>query len=429
VKNFTSWQFQPSVQNTKKFRVLVSPFPMLKSKSVFKLFLSLALLLACPVVFQADDDKALTAAQGALSAASSALKAAEKAIEAANEAMATDEEVSSEVAESHDADGGVHAEEAGAEGEDHHGEDAEGAQGEEHSAGEHVEGEAHGDEHEEGGHGNGEDGEAHHGLSMYAPPVFEIAGFQVTNSMIVVIIVAVLLILVAQAATKNMERVPNSKLQNFVEWFVEGIYGLVDSVLGTELTKKTFWFFGTLFIFILATNWFGLIPGIGTVGWNVVLPDGAHEFRPFLRGANADLNMTAAMAFSFAVMWFVWAIQAQGFKGFLLHIFGPKGEYSGFMKYLMIGIFLFLGLIETVSILMRPIALQFRLYGNVFAGENILEAMLAKGFILGSLVPIPFYFLEILVGLVQAVVFLLLTTVFTALICERHDEGDHEVAH
>jgi F-type H+-transporting ATPase subunit a len=123
----------------------------------------------------------------------------------------------------------------------------------------------------------------------------------------------------------------------------------------------------------------------------------------------------------------VWALQANGMGGFVLHLFGPKGETSGLLKALMIVVFALVGVLEVVSILFRPVSLSFRLYGNIFAGENMLESMsrLVPG--LGWLIPIPFYFLEVLVGLVQALVFMLLTCVFTLLIC-THDEG-HEKAH
>jgi F-type H+-transporting ATPase subunit a len=179
-----------------------------------------------------------------------------------------------------------------------------------------------------------------------------------------------------------------------------------------------------VFIFILFTNWFGLVPGVGTIGWGH--PDAAgglhHIDKPIFRGANADLNMTFAMSLIFFLCWIVWAIQANGIGGFLLHIFGPKGETTGALKVLMIFVFLIVGVLEVVSILFRPISLSFRLYGNIFAGENILESMSALVPSLSWLIPIPFYFMELLVGFVQALVFMLLTAVFTLLICQ-HEEG------
>ena len=208
---------------------------------------------------------------------------------------------------------------------------------------------------------------------------------------------------------------------------MEGLYGFLEGVVGHDLVKKTFWFFATIFLFILATNWFGLIPGVGTIGWSHVqigATSFSHIETPLLRGVNADLNMTLAMSMIFFVCWIVWALQANGPGGFLLHIFGPKGQTTGALKVLMIAVFLCVGVLEVVSILFRPVSLSFRLYGNVFAGENMLESMSAIVPSLAWLIPIPFYFMELLVGLVQALVFMLLTAVFTLLIC-THEEGAH----
>jgi F-type H+-transporting ATPase subunit a len=146
-----------------------------------------------------------------------------------------------------------------------------------------------------------------------------------------------------------------------------------------------------------------------------------------LRGANADLNMTFAMAAVFFVLWIVWAIQANGVGGVIKHLFGPKGETSGALKVLMVIIFFLVGLLEIVSILFRPISLSFRLFGNIYAGENMLESMANLVPSLSWLIPIPFYFMELLVGLVQALVFMLLTAVFTLLIAQ-HEPG-HESHH
>src|SRR5437867_7256101 len=134
--------------------------------------------------------------------------------------------------------------------------------------------------------------------------------------------------------------------------------------------------------------------------------------------------MTAAMAMLFFFFWIVCALQANGVKGFVLHLFGPKGESAGALKLLLIVIFFLVGFLEVFSILFRPVSLSFRLFGNIFAGENMLEAManLVPG--LGWLLPVPFYFME-LVGLVQALVFMLLTAVFTMLIC-MHEEGQEK---
>ena len=264
------------------------------------------------------------------------------------------------------------------------------------------------------------------GLPQAAPVLIDLHYFKVNSSMMVTWIVALLLIGCAQYATRRIKDVPDGA-QNFWEWLVEGLYGFLEDIIGHDLVRKTFWFFATVFLFILATNWFGLIPGVGTIGWGVPNEQGAleHIVKPLLRGGNADLNMTFAMSMVFFACWIVWALQANGPGGFLMHLFGPKGETHGLMKLLMIFVFFCVGLLEVVSILFRPISLSFRLYGNVFAGERILETMTHLGGPwFGWLIPIPFYFMELLVGIVQALVFMLLTAVFTLLICQ-HEEGHH----
>jgi F-type H+-transporting ATPase subunit a len=275
----------------------------------------------------------------------------------------------------------------------------------------------------------------HHGLPSAAVPVFRIGPFPVTNSMLVTWLVALGLIAFAQRAMRNVQAVPEGA-QNFWEWLVESLYDFLESIVGPGLAKRTFWFFLTLFIFILFTNWFGLLPGVGTIGWGEASAHGFTVTRPLLRGGNADLNMTFAMAATFMVLWLVWALQSNGIWGFTLHLFGPKGENTGFIKYMMIVVFFAVGFLEVISIAFRPVSLSFRLYGNIFAGENLLEALAntvqhpawARA-VFSVLLPVPFYFLELLVGLVQAFVFMLLTTVFTALICTHEEEHGKEHSH
>jgi len=259
------------------------------------------------------------------------------------------------------------------------------------------------------------------GLSQKAVEIARPFGFPITNSMIVTWIVAVGLIAFAQVATRRMKVVPKG-VQNFWEWLVEGLYTFLEGIIGSHLVERTFWFFATVFIFILSANWLGLIPGVGTIGWG---HQGAHGFKidqPLFRGANADVNLTMAMALVFFACWIIWAIQEDGAIGFLKELFAPKGETDGVMKVVMVIVFFASGCLEIISILFRPISLSFRLYGNVFAGENMLEAMSTLVPKLGWLLPVPFYFLELLVGLVQALVFMLLTAVFTLLICQHEEE-------
>jgi F-type H+-transporting ATPase subunit a len=266
-----------------------------------------------------------------------------------------------------------------------------------------------------------------HGISQKAIEVARLRNFPITNSMILSWVVALGLILFAQLATRNMQQVP-SGAQNFLEWIVEGLHNFLAGIIGPHLVDRTFWFFATIFIFILSANWMGLIPGIGSIGWGHQTSHGFKIAQPLLRGSNADVNMTFAMALVYFACWLVWAFREIGVRGVFKEIFGLKGESAGALKVLMAVVFFIAGCLEVVSILFRPISLSFRLYGNVYAGENLLEAMslLVPGF--GWLIAIPFYFMEVLMGLVQALVFMLLTAVFTMLICQ-HDGEAQEAAH
>jgi F-type H+-transporting ATPase subunit a len=259
-----------------------------------------------------------------------------------------------------------------------------------------------------------------HGLSQKAVEIARPLGFPITNSMVVSWIVALGLIILARVATRNMKGIPRGA-QNLLEWLVGGLYDFLEKIIGPRLVKRTFWFFATVFIFILSANWIGLIPGVGTIGWGHHTSHGFVVDQPLFRGANADLNLTLAMALVFFACWIVWALQEVGPVGFLKELFAPKGESAGLLKVLMIIVFFAAGLLEIISILFRPVSLSFRLYGNIFAGENMLETMSRMVPGLGWLLPIPFYFMELLVGLVQALVFMLLCSVFTLLMCQHHE--------
>jgi len=261
-----------------------------------------------------------------------------------------------------------------------------------------------------------------HGLPQSAVELARPLGLPITNSMIVTWIVAVGLIVFAQMATRRMKEIPEGA-QNFWEWLVESLHNFLEGIIGPRLVRRTFSFFATIFIFILFTNWVGLIPGVGTIGWGHQSDHGFKVDHPLFRGANADLNLTLAMALVFFVCWVVWALQEIGPVGFAKELFAPKGDSTGLLKVLMIFIFFAVGCLEIISILFRPVSLSFRLYGNIFAGENMLEAMSTIIPALNWLLPVPFYFLELLVGIVQALVFMLLTAVFTMLICQ-HEEAE-----
>jgi len=264
--------------------------------------------------------------------------------------------------------------------------------------------------------------ESHEGLSQQAIEVWRIFGFPITNSMVVSWITAIGLIVFARIASRKMKDVPGGA-QNLWEWLVESLYDFLRGIIGGHLVERTFWFFATLFIFILAANWVGLIPGVGTIGWGQQTSHGFKISQPLFRGANADVNLTLAMALVFFASWFIWALREVGPIGFIKELFAAKGESTGALRVLLAVVFFAVGCLETVSILFRPVSLSFRLYGNTFAGENMLETMgkLVPGY--GWLLPVPFYFMELLVGLVQAMVFMLLTAVFTLLICQHEEPG------
>jgi len=259
-----------------------------------------------------------------------------------------------------------------------------------------------------------------------------------SNSILVAAIVTLSILLFTRVATRRMALVPDGK-QNFVEFLIEFLYGQVEEIVGKKVAPRVFPLLATLFIFILSANWFGLIPGVGTIGFGektgfLMIDANDHNFVPLLRPATADLNMTFAMAAVFMLVWVWITVKETGVIGFFKHVFAPKGGLTGFMWWALLPIFMFVGVIEIISIMFRPVSLSFRLLGNVYAGETLLHSMGNIGqlmglgpklsAVLGVLVPLPFYFMEILVGLIQAIVFTLLCAVYVQL-STAHDEDEH----
>jgi F-type H+-transporting ATPase subunit a len=250
--------------------------------------------------------------------------------------------------------------------------------------------------------------------------------FWLTNSILVTAIVLGVIVWIVRSCTRTIQVIPGFG-QNALEAVVEGFYGAVEGILGEKMAKKSFGLLGTLFIFILFSNWFGLLPGVGSIGWGV--RDGFLSLgtltTPLLRPGTADMNMTIAMAAVSMVLWFYWTMQVTGPVEFLKELFGVKGGMSGPILILLVPLFLFVGVLEVVSILVRPVSLSLRLYGNIFAGENMLATMINIGHlfhcpqwltsVLSCIVPVPFYFLELLIGFLQAMVFTLLVLVYLQL--------------
>lgn len=279
------------------------------------------------------------------------------------------------------------------------------------------------------------------GLTLDAPSLFNEAApiplaESLTNSIFVCVLISAFVIWFCRRATKSMEIVPGAR-QNAFELIVESLYDVLEGIVGRHMISRVFAFLATLFIFILASNWFALLPGVGSIGWGQREPGFLNVpelTTPLLRPTTADLNMTLAMACLFMGLWLYWAISEVGIKGFLFHIFGPKGGVTGFLGLVLIPIFFFVGIIEVISIGFRPVSLSLRLFGNVFAGENLLVTMITLGKTLGLpewlsyiasvTLPVPFYFLELLVGVLQATVFTLLCAVYIQL-ATSHDEEEH----
>lgn len=264
-------------------------------------------------------------------------------------------------------------------------------------------------------------------VSMSAQNLFGLPWF--TNSTLVAIVVLAVVLISFRKATKNMQLVP-SGFQNLFEALIELLYDNVEQIVGPKVAKQCFHLILTIFVYVLVANWFGLLPGVGTIGG---MNSEGYVVEPLIRPATADLNMTLGIALSFMILWIILTVKEAGIIGFLKHTFCPPGGIVGFMKYALIPLFMFVGVIEVVSIALRPISLSLRLFGNVFAGETLLHEMggLVKAggpiveFICRVLVPLPFYFMEILVGALQAMVFALLCTIYIQLSTAHDEEEGH----
>ncbi|MCR5183531.1 MAG: F0F1 ATP synthase subunit A [Opitutales bacterium] len=246
-----------------------------------------------------------------------------------------------------------------------------------------------------------------------AAPLFESFPW-VTNSMVTTWIVCLLLVFLIRLACGRPSAVP-SRGQFVVETILDLVKEMLEPIVGRRALPAVFPLLVCFFIFILAQNWAGLIPGVGTVGF-----EESGEFVPLLRPLGADMNGTLALALISFGAWFAIVIRFAGFGGLLKDLFGNKAdrkEIPALMYYFLSIIFIGVGCIDLISIAFRPVSLSFRLFGNVFGGEVLLHS---TGYVF------VFYFLELLVGLVQALVFTLLSAVYIGLLT-NHEE--HEAAH
>ncbi len=250
-----------------------------------------------------------------------------------------------------------------------------------------------------------------HENTLYAEPIAHIGSFAITNSLMTSALGLIIIVTLSLLIKKSIKKVPTG-LQNAMEMIIEGFLGIFDSVTGSR--KKSLKFAPVVlsfFFFILINNWLGLIPGVGSIG-QIVQHGDEKLFIPYLRGGTADLNTTLALATLGVVLSHIIGVFALGWWKYLNKFINIKAflEIPGkIMKDPMIifvnPIKFFVGIIEIISELAKVASLSFRLFGNIFAGEVLLASMSA---ILAFGIPIPFMFLEVLVGLIQALIFAML---------------------
>jgi F-type H+-transporting ATPase subunit a len=243
-------------------------------------------------------------------------------------------------------------------------------------------------------------------------------GWAITNSMVTGWAISLLLVALIMWLIGKPSIIP-SRGQAVFESLLEGLRGIFEPIVGKAAFPAAFPILITFFVFILFHNWMGLIPGVGTVGWGVDDASGHfHLTRPLIRPHNSDFNGTIALALISFGAWAIIVFKFAGPKTIMMDLFGnkaDKNETPGWLYPILSLVFLAVGLIEVFSIAIRPFTLSVRLFGNVFGGENLLHG---TGFVF------VFYFMELLVGIIQALVFTLLTAVYIGLLC-NHEGGDH----
>jgi len=244
-------------------------------------------------------------------------------------------------------------------------------------------------------------------FTLTGEPIFTIGPVSYTNAHFTMLLVIILLSTFAFLSTRHLREQPTG-LQNVAELLVQGLGDFVVSIGGPK-AMKYLPLFGTLFLFIVLSNWLSVVPFVGQVGW--------------LHSPTADYHITFAMAF---VSWL--AYQTEGFRNLGPSYLKRWFNFSGFKDGPFIGaIFILVGLIELFSEIFRMLTLTLRLWGNVFGGEIMLTVMSALLLMPG--LALPFVGLEVFIGLVQGLVFALLVLMYFVLAIESHDESHEEGSH
>jgi F-type H+-transporting ATPase subunit a len=243
-------------------------------------------------------------------------------------------------------------------------------------------------------------------------------GWAITNSMATGWAVCAFIVLIIAVFVGKPTILP-SKGQAVFESIIEALRELFEPIVGKKAFPATFPLLVTFFLFILVQNWLGLIPGVGTLGWGHEVDGHFHLITPWIRPFTSDFNSTIALALVSFGAWLIIVMKYAGPKMLFIDLFGNKADKAETPAWLypaLTLVFFVVGLIEVFSIAIRPFTLSVRLFGNVFGGENLLHG---TGFFF------VFYFMELLVGLIQALVFTLLTSVYIGLICNHGDDHDH----
>ncbi len=269
-------------------------------------------------------------------------------------------------------------------------------------------------------------------VAPIAPALFHIGPLPVSNSIICTWIVALLILVIVRFSTWNIKMIP-SGMQNLLEVLCEAWEELAGGVLEPKVVRWVFPFATTFFLFAVLANFVDLIPGVGSIGYGIrdtasSLPFAIHEAHtPFFRPPTSDANLTFAMASIFFVMSLFWALKYNGPIGLIKHVFAVKVETNKYAFIPLFLLFIFIGIMETFSILfIRPVALALRLYGNVYGGETMLTMSLAQKSIFWSvLLSLPGYLFETAVCVLQAFVFAMLTIAFVGTLCTPSDEHGH----
>lgn len=244
--------------------------------------------------------------------------------------------------------------------------------------------------------------------SLQPETIIHFQGFEITNTVIATIFTDAILVLLLIVAVKSIKKIPNL-FQIVLEMGIEYFYTLTQQIAGKN-TDKIFPWFMSFFLVIFIANLVGLFPGFGSIGF-VELGYGEHaesHFTPLLRGMTSDFNVTLALATISIVATHIIAVRTTGFKAYI----------SRFIS--LNPILLFVGILELVSEFTKLFSLSFRLFGNIYAGEVVLTTISG---LFAFLAPIPFLLLEVIVAVVQALVFSMLTMVFMSILATPHGEG------